>query len=171
MDLFIRATPTSATPSFFSLAGAFCKRRLFSFLFLLLSYANLQAQCSIVLTPVNISEPSCGGNEGFFQVQATGITAPYQYVLYKEVNGNFELQENGTLIAGTLTFVGLTGGTYKVYVNKDGCSSEVIVPLPSATLSLTPTNINHPSCGGNEGFSRYKLQGLRRHINMFFLKN
>ena len=86
---------------------------------LLLSPNTALAQCELTLTPANIRSATCGGSDGSFNVQVDGIVAPYQYVLYKEVNGNYVQQESGTLIAGTPTFVFITGGTYKVAISKE----------------------------------------------------
>ncbi|WP_221412956.1 T9SS type A sorting domain-containing protein [Rudanella paleaurantiibacter] len=123
--------------------------------------ANAVAQCDLTLTPTNIDQPTCGANDGSFRVEVGGITAPYQYTLTKSVGGTFVLQENGTLLAGTLTFDFLTAGTYKVMIAKGGtCSGEVTVELPQTALTLTPTNITQATCGGKDGSFRVEVGGI-----------
>lgn len=134
---------------------------LFTVVLCFLSLANAIAQCDLILTPTNIDQPTCGANDGSFRVEVGGITAPYQYTLTKSVGGTFVLQENGTLIAGTLTFVSLTGGTYKVMIAKGGtCSGEVTVELSQTVLTLTPTNITQATCGGKDGSFRVEVGGI-----------
>lgn len=119
------------------------------------------AEASLTLTPANLNRPSCGGTNGSFQVQTSGITAPFQYRLLKENNGSFVVQESGTLIAGTPTFVGLSGGTYKYEVEKGGtCSGNVTVELPQESLTLTQTNISYPTCGGKDGSFVIQASGI-----------
>jgi hypothetical protein len=130
------------------------------FLILAISFSNARAQCNITLTPANIHEPTCGGNDGSFSVQVTGISAPYQYTLYKDVSGSYVQQETGTLIAGTPTFVFLYGGTYKVVISQNGCTAETVVTLTQAGLTLTPTNIHTPSCGGSDGYFSVQATGI-----------
>ncbi|HEY1022349.1 MAG TPA: SprB repeat-containing protein, partial [Flavisolibacter sp.] len=125
--------------------GRKTKVLLFSLVPLFFSFTAAQAQCDITLTPTNIRSATCGGNEGSFSVTVTGITAPYQYSLEKDINGTFVVQESGTLIAGSPTFVFLTAGTYKVTVSKDGCTNSTTVSIPEESLTLTPANIKHPT--------------------------
>ena len=123
--------------------------------------AAAQAQCDLILTPANINPASCGGNDGSFQIQTSGIEPPYEVQLFKDVNGSFELLETAILIAGTPTYVFQSGGTYQVMVNKDGtCTGSVTVELPQETLTLTPANINPASCGGNDGSFQVQTSGI-----------
>jgi hypothetical protein len=126
-----------------------------------ISFVNLQGQCVVDLTVGSIRQPTCGGNDGSFSVTVTGITAPYQYTLSKIVSGLQIVQETGTLIAGTPTFVFLTGGTYKVDVAKDGtCFGTVTVELPQQELVLSSSNLRFPTCGGNDGSFSIPVTGI-----------
>ncbi|MCG7751631.1 T9SS type A sorting domain-containing protein [Flavihumibacter cheonanensis] len=128
-------------------------------------------QAALTLTPANINPPVCGGNDGSFVVQAGGIIPPYQYLLLKETNGSFVVQEMGTLLAGNPTFIGLTGGTYKVEIEKGGtCSGNTTVALPQAALTLTPANINPPVCGGNDGSFVVQASGIKAPYKYRLLK-
>lgn len=134
---------------------------LFSFLLSISFFTPAIAQCDLTLTPANITNTTCGGNAGSFQVQVTGIVAPYQYRLLKEISGSFVEQEVGTLLAGSPTFVGLSGGRYKVELNKDGtCTGNVTVDITESALTLTPANVNYPSCGGNNGSFVVQASGI-----------
>ena len=119
-------------------------------------------QLELSLTATNLRQPTCGGTDGFFQVRAGGITVPYQYWLYKKVNGVDVLQENGTLIAGTLTFVGLSGGTYSVDVAKNGvaCVGSISVNLEETPLTVELTGFTQPSCGGSDGTFNLEVDGI-----------
>ncbi|GAA4447347.1 hypothetical protein GCM10023189_03620 [Nibrella saemangeumensis] len=134
---------------------------MFSVVLVLFSLLEAQAQCDLTLTPVNIHTATCGANDGSFNVQVGGITAPYQYTLVKDVNGSPVVQENGTLIAGTPTFVFLTGGTYQVFIAKGGtCSGSVTVELPQQQLTMTPANLKQPTCGANDGSFNVQVGGI-----------
>ena len=132
----------------------------FAVLFSIFSFTTGQAQCLITLTPTNVVNPSCGGSDGRFAVQVSGISAPYQYVLSKDVNGTFVQQESGTLIAGTPTFLFLSAGTYLVDITQGACSQSVTVTLEQAALTLTPQNIRNPTCGGSDGSFSVQVGGI-----------
>ncbi|GAA4415507.1 hypothetical protein GCM10023187_46030 [Nibrella viscosa] len=94
------------------------------------SIAVTLTQAELSLTTSSLKQPTCGGKDGSFSINATGITAPYQYTLVKDVGGSFVLQENGTLIAGNPTFIGLSEGNYKLLIAKGGtCSGSIAVYL------------------------------------------
>ena len=118
-------------------------------------------QGALTLTPTNLHYPTCGGEDGSFSVQATGITPPYQYTLYKETGSGYVQEETGTLIAGTPTYVGLSGGTYKLAVTKNNiCSGETIVELPQQNLTLSASNIHPPTCGAEDGSFSVQASGI-----------
>ncbi|QIP15656.1 hypothetical protein G8759_25000 [Spirosoma aureum] len=121
-----------------------------------------QAQpCSLTLTATNIKQPTCGGKDGSFNINVEGITAPYQYTLVKTVGGSPVVQENGTLIAGTPTFVFLGEGSYQVLIAKGGtCTGNVSVELTAVPLTLTATNIKQPTCGGKDGSFNINVEGI-----------
>ncbi|WP_345270402.1 SprB repeat-containing protein, partial [Nibrella viscosa] len=58
---------------------------LFTGILALFSFVNTQVQCDLTLTINSLKQPTCGGKDGSFSINATGITAPYQYTLVKDV--------------------------------------------------------------------------------------
>jgi len=131
-----------------------------TFLISLVAQSYAVAQCSISLTQSSIKHPSCGGSDGYFVIDVEGITEPYQFVLTKLVNGSPVIQTQGTQLAGSPTFVGLSEGTFKLSVSKDGCSNEIEVTLTQETLIMTQSAIKHPSCGGSDGYFVIDVEGI-----------
>jgi len=118
-------------------------------------------QEQLSLTAKTIKHPSCGGSDGYFVVDAGGITEPYQFVLRKFINGAGVIQTNGTQLAGDPTFVGLSAGTYQLEISKGGtCSGSITIELVQEQLTLTKKTIKQPSCGGSDGYFVLELNGI-----------
>ncbi|TND01481.1 MAG: hypothetical protein FD123_4252 [Bacteroidetes bacterium] len=95
------------------------------------------AATATMSTPVTCN----GGNNGAITVNATGGASPYEYRL-----DNMSYQSGNT-------FIGLTAGTYTVYVQDDlGCetTTSVTVTEPGA-INFTTLLSTNSSCGSSNG--------------------
>ena len=119
------------------------------------------AQC-MTITAQGINHPtSCGEDDGYFTIIASGISLPYQFRLEKEINGSYVHQSNGTQLAGNPIFVGLTAGNYRVILSKENCTDQIDVVLNQPSMSMNVSNINHPSsCGEDDGSFSTPVTGL-----------
>jgi gliding motility-associated-like protein len=103
--------------------------------------AFISAPGQILINNLNITNTSCGTNNGGIVVNAFGGTSPI----------NYALNTGGYQTSGTYT--GLASGTYTIHI-KDGnnCTKDTIVSvLPISLVNINSLNIVQPNCAGNTG--------------------
>ena len=90
-----------------------------------------------VLTDVQITNPSCGEDNGVINILTEGGTTPYEYSI------------NGTDFQAAAIFTDLPSGNYTVVVrDAAGCEVEMPVELTSTGAVSITTNVTNVSCGG-----------------------
>jgi len=105
------------------------------------SVAFISSPGQISINSLNITNTTCGTNNGAISIVAFGGTPPLNYALN---NGGF--QTNGT-------YTGLAAGTYTLQI-KDGnnCTKDTIVSVvPLGGVTVASLNVTQPNCAGNTG--------------------
>ncbi len=95
------------------------------------------------------SQPSCGQNNGFITVSASGGRAPYQFSL------------NGGALQGGTTFGSLGAGSYTLLVrDANGCEASRSFTLQDeGSISLAIASTNKPGCGQTNGAITVQTNG------------
>lgn len=88
----------------------------------------------------NVNQALCGNSNGSFEINISGGSAPYVYIL------------NGIAYNSNI-FIGLNVGTYEVTINDANNCSTIVTAVISAPALLTANavNINQALCGKNNG--------------------
>lgn len=103
--------------------------------------AFISAPGQILINNLNITNTSCGTNNGSIVVNAFGGTSPI----------NYALNTGGYQTSGSYT--GLASGTYTIHI-KDGnnCTKDTVVTVaPISLVNINSLNIVQPNCAGNIG--------------------
>ena len=111
---------------------------------------DIEAPNPVTATIRSVTPSVCGSNNGTFELNASGGTAPYRYQL-------------GSTTQQSPNFIGLRGGSYEVTVT-DGlaCSTVITVKIEeTSALTATITNKTDDFCGNGGGsFTVVATNGL-----------
>lgn len=109
---------------------------------------SLSTPNSFALIGVTSNSTTCGANDGSITVSVIGGAIPYTYTL----TDNFGNIRTSGSPSNSLTFIGLSAGTYQVSVtNPSGCQYQTTTTLLNNTqYGFTATSVN-TSCGLNNG--------------------
>lgn len=103
------------------------------------------------MTSVSIAgnNSTCSNSNGSIQVNVTDGATPYTYTLIKP-NGDTSVSATTNT---TVTFLGLSGGTYTVSVeDSSGCSYMDTVTIVTENLFTISTSITGTTCGQNNAY-------------------
>ncbi|WP_431157739.1 T9SS type B sorting domain-containing protein [Winogradskyella poriferorum] len=97
-----------------------------------------------------------GDNSGSFDLLVNGYSGTYSYEVFDSTNTSVFGVVNTSTTTNPITITGLTGGTYTVEITESDvpfCSanSDVIIPSPLDTLTVTATETSNVSCDNNQG--------------------
>jgi gliding motility-associated-like protein len=103
-----------------------------------------------VMDDIQISQPSCAGNDGSITIQASGGGGGYQYSI-----------DGGITFQATASFQNLGAGNYNIIVSDgDGCHVAGTATLAaSGNLVITNVQTVNPSCGASDGSIQVTASG------------
>lgn len=91
---------------------------------------------TLVITPANIVNATCGNSNGSFSVTTTAGSSPYDYILFDGLSNVVATFNN---VAGSQSFTGLSSGTFTLMVtDNSGCTGSTTVTI-TASGGIIPT--------------------------------